>query len=135
MNETHKDSIIRLILLAMPDVRAIYLFGSWGKPFQREESDIDVAILPAGPVDNVRRWELAQEVARSVKRDVDLVNLLGASTVLRCQVLTHGERIYCRDRVEAESFESRILSDYVRLNEARHGILNSIREMGSVYAR
>lgn len=135
MIETHKNSIIRLILRAMPDMRAIYLFGSWGKPFQREDSDIDVAILPSAPIDNVQRWELAQEVARSMKRDVDLVDLLGATTVLRYQALTYGERIYCGDRAEAESFESRILSDYVRLNEARHGILNSIHEMGSVYAR
>jgi predicted nucleotidyltransferase len=83
MIETHKNSIIRLILRAMPNVRAIYLFGSWGKPFQREDSDIDVAILPSAPIDNVQRWELAQEAARNMKRDVDLVDLLGATTVLR----------------------------------------------------
>jgi len=134
MMETCKDSIIHLILRAMPDVKAIYLFGSWGKPCQRENSDIDIAILPTGPVDHAHCWELAQDVAMSVRRDVDLIDMLSASTVFRYQALTHGERIYCGDRAGAESFESRILSDFVRLNEARHGILQSIRETGSVYA-
>ncbi len=129
-----KDLIVRLILRSVPDTKAIYLFGSWGSPAQREDSDIDLAILPAAPLDNVACWNLTQELAGSLKRDVDLIDLLSASTVMRSQVIENGERIYCGDRPGAEAFESLVFSDYVRLNEERADILRAVRERGSVHA-
>lgn len=129
------SSIIRPIIETFPDVRAIYLFGSWGKPFEREDSDIDLAVLLQHPIANIERWNLAQNIAKSMRKNVDLIDLISTSTVMRQQILASGIRIYCDDIPYAESFESRALSDYVRLNEERKDILNAIREKGSIYAR
>lgn len=126
--------VIETILRAMPEVWAIYRFGSAGTPFERNDSDIDLAILSPKPMMNPVRWELAQALARQLRRDVDLVDLQSASTVLRHQVLHHGQRLYCADRFAAEEFASRVLSDYVRLNEARRRILEDVHQRGRVYA-
>lgn len=126
--------VIDRVLEAWPDVWAIYRFGSAGTCFERTDSDIDVAILPPRLINNLDRWELAQDLARGLRRNVDLVGLLSASTVLRYQVLHYSQRIYCADPLLSDEFESRTLSDYMRLNEARQGILKDIKERGRVYA-
>jgi predicted nucleotidyltransferase len=126
--------IVEQILQAMPDIWAIYRFGSAGTPFERGDSDLDLAILAPRPVNNLTRWALAQDLARRLRRDVDLVDLQSASTVLRHQVFHQGQRIYCGDRFAAEEFASRALSDYVRLNEARRGILQDIQARGRIHA-
>lgn len=127
--------IIDQILQRVPEVWSIYRFGSADTLFERSDSDIDLAILLLKPVNNLARWELAQDLARQLRRDVDLVDLRSASTVLRQQVFQHGQRIYCADRFLADEFESRTLSDYVRLNEMRRGILNDIYQRRRIYAR
>lgn len=129
------EMIVDQILKAFPEVWAIYRFGSAGTPFERAGSDIDLAILLPRSIAGVACWELAQDLARQFKRDVDLVDLQSASVVLRQQVFGHDRRIYCADRFRSEEFESRALSDYVRLNEARRNILGDIHERGRIHAR
>jgi len=127
------EQLIEMLLHVMPDCRAFYRFGSWGTAMQRPDSDIDLAILPSRPLDSVRRWELAQALASLAGRDVDLVDLLRASTVLRMQVVAHGERLYSADETEVEQFEDMVFSSYARLNEERREILADVRKRGSIY--
>jgi hypothetical protein len=68
-------------------------------------------------------------------RDVDLVDLLAASTVLRAQVIAYGERLYCGAQFACETFENYVFASYARLNEERDAILRDIRQRGQVYAR
>ena len=134
METISNEVIVTHILQVVPDVLAIYRFGSAGTLFERSDSDIDLAVLVSNPLDNLARWELAQSLAISLNKDVDLVNLQRASTVLRHQIVSHGQRIYCADRFTAEEFESRALSDYVRLNESRRQILRDIQKRRKIYA-
>lgn len=127
------DAVVRMILQLLPDCRAIYRFGSWGGAAERQDSDLDIAILPAERLHSVKRWELAQTLASYVRRDVDLVDLLGASTVLRMQVVAHGERLYQNNVNEVEQFEGTIYSSYARLNEERRDIVADVLQRGSVH--
>jgi len=128
-----KVQLVAKLLESIPDVRAIYRFGTWGTAAERPDSDLDLAFLPGAPTDSVLRWELAQQIACLVGRDVDLVDLLTASTVLRMQVLATGERLYCSGCADVESFEDVVFSEYARLNEERREILEDIRQRGTVY--
>lgn len=130
-----KNLLVETILAAYPDCLAIYKFGSWGTAAERPESDIDLALLPMNRIDTVCRWELAQRLASLAARDVDLVDLLSASTVLRLQVVSGGERLYARDTATVERFEDLVFSSYVRLNEERHAILAEIDARGSIYGQ
>lgn len=127
------DRLLDRIRRELPGVIAVYLFGTWGSPHQRKDSDIDLAVLPNTPLDAVACWELAQRLAAEAGKDVDLVNLRTASTVLRAQVIAGGERLYCTDENRCAEFEDFVFSDYARLNEERRGILEDIRRRGSVY--
>ena len=82
----HDDEIIATLASALPDLLAVYRFGSHGSPSQRNDSDIDLAILGRRPFDGAQVWKLSQELAIKLGREVDLVDLATASTVLGAQI-------------------------------------------------
>jgi len=134
MNESLQAPVIHTLLDRLPDIVAIYRFGTWGTPQERSDSDIDLAILLDQSLSNLDRWELSQELAQIASRDVDLVDMRRASTVMRLQIVAHGERIYCADETAVSCFETAVYSAYAKLNEERREILADIRARGSVYA-
>jgi len=127
--------IVKAVLEALPDSLAIYRFGSWGTSAQRADSDIDIAVLPPNRLDPVRRWELAQRLASLVGRDVDLVDLLSASTVLKMQVVAHGELLCAPDADAVDRFADLVFSSYARLNEERREILTDVLQRGNIYGK
>ena len=64
---------------------------------------------------------------------MDQVDLRSASTVMRAQVISTGERLYCANEPYCGEFEDRVYSEYAHLNEERQHILNDIRERGRIY--
>lgn len=118
------DIVKSKILAKWPDVLAIYVFGSFGSQYETRTSDLDIAIIPIESPDNITTWNLAQEIAIAINRDVDLVDLKKASTVFCYEILTTGKRIYCSDLEKTDSFENLSWSMYLRFNEERKDIIN-----------
>ena len=127
------EAIVEAICAALPDVIAVYVFGSVARGDAVGDSDLDVAILPVRPLDVLRRFDLQQALASVAGRDVDLVDLRRASAVMRVQVLADGRTLYEGDRGARALFEATALSDYARLNEERRGILADVRRRGTVH--
>lgn len=73
-------ALIEFFRQAIPDLIALYRFGSQAKGISRPESDVDLAVLARHPIPALRRFELAQELAAQLHRDVDLLDLRSAST-------------------------------------------------------
>ncbi len=78
--------IVDCLLSCFPEALAIYQFGSFGTVSMHQESDLDLAILPTHPLDPVVRWEAAQKIAQIAGREVDMIDLLAASAVMRLQL-------------------------------------------------
>jgi predicted nucleotidyltransferase len=114
---------------------AIYQFGSHGTPFEIAGSDLDLAVYAGKPLPAAEVWFVAQELAVLVGRDVDIVDLGAASTVMRAQVVSTGERLWCSEEVACEKFEDYVYSSYARLQEERRGIVEDVLKRGSVYGR
>lgn len=129
----HENEILAMLKSAIPDLLALYRFGSHGSAFERQDSDIDFAVLGRRPLETEWVWDLGQKLASKLGREVELVDLARASTVLRAQVVAYGERLFCADPGYCEAFEDYILSAYARLNEERRGILSDVMQRGSVY--
>ena len=107
------------------DCALIYVFGSFGGPAARPDSDVDIAFLNSRQVDAVKRFEIANLLADRLGRTVDLVDLREASTVMAKEVIRTGTPILVSDPSVREDFEMRVLSDYARLNEERQPVLAS----------
>ena len=109
------------------DIKLIYLFGSRAQGTYTDKSDWDVAMLCSQPVDNLYRWELAQELACHLNNDVDLVDLLECSTVLQKQVIDGGVLLYDADSYAA-AFDMQVVSMYSRLQEGRKPIIDAMMD-------
>ena len=126
-------ALIEYLRKSVPELIALYRFGSQAKGTARPDSDVDLAVLARNPIPAIRRFELAQELAIQLHRDVDLVDLRSASTVMRMQVISMGTCLDAPDEPARREFEMYAYSDYARLNEERRDILKRIAESGEVY--
>lgn len=126
-------ALIAYIRKTVPSLIALYRFGSLERDTLRPESDIDLASLSREVLTELRRFELAQELAIQFHRDVDLVDLHSASTVMRMQVLSTGTCLIADDEGVRRAFEMYAYSDYARLNEERREILKGITKRRLVY--
>lgn len=104
-------------------VAGIAIFGSYGDGDNRPGSDLDIAILPSSPLDPVKLWYLAQEIAAMIDTEVDLVDLWKASTVLQHQVVSRGRWISIIDKHACDLFDAVTFSRYGRFNRERREIL------------
>jgi predicted nucleotidyltransferase len=125
--------IVATLLASLPDLQAVYRYGSAGGIYEREDSDIDLALLAGHPLTLVEQLQLAAKLSRQAGRDVDLNDLRSLPVTLRVQIVMEGVRLYAANTAAAEEYDSRTLSDYVRLNEERRGILDDIRRRGSIH--
>lgn len=133
-NDIPVDRLVELIAAQAGPVIALYLFGSVAADAQRPDSDIDLAMLVEKPLTELQRWSLAQDLAVELGKNVDLIDLRSASTVLRSQILHASHKLYVADAAAVAKFEDFIVGDYARLNEERAGILADIAERGSVHS-
>jgi predicted nucleotidyltransferase len=127
--------VVETLRGALPDVVAIYRFGSTATGQAVRDSDVDIAVLPAAPLEPSIRWDLQERLALALHRPVDLVDLLKASTVMRMQVLDSAVLLFERDQAARLRFETAACSGYARLNEERRAILDQVRREGTVYGR
>jgi predicted nucleotidyltransferase len=116
------DNIRSLVLEQCDGIKLIYLFGSRADNTQNSQSDIDIAILGKSKFDPVVRWQWQSKLAIALENDVDLVDLLSASTVMQNQVIHHGMCIYDAANYAA-LFEMQVMSMYQHLNVERADIL------------
>lgn len=119
--------IVATLKDALPDLRLVYRYGSAGGPFQRPDSDLDLAVLAGHRLTFDERLNLAVELAAVAGCDVDLNDLRALPVTLRVQIVLDGALLYAADAVEAQAYATHTLSDYVRLNEERRAILADIR--------
>lgn len=125
---------LRPLLDRVPDVQAVYVFGSHVQGGARPDSDLDLGLLAARPLDPVRRFEVQEALAAALGTDVDLVDLRAASTVMRAEVLRTARVVHDADPGGRAAWEVWTLSAYALLNEERQGILDDIRHRGRVHA-
>jgi uncharacterized protein len=131
------DKAVQLILQALPNAMAIYVFGSRAINVSNEHSDLDLAVLVAGYADVVALWGLSSEIAAEINCDVDLLDMRAASTVMQYQILSKGSRVWQSSSADivlhVGLFECAMLSEMTALNEARAGTIADIQKSGRIY--
>jgi predicted nucleotidyltransferase len=119
-----ESHILEYCLKRLSGLRLLYLFGSQASGDARPDSDWDIAFLADGELDNVSRWHIAEELAAELGQDVDLVDLKGASTVLKMQIVQNGRLLYGAS-LEADLFTASTMTQYGHLQESRADILKA----------
>lgn len=128
-----REEVLEILQNRTKDLIAVYQFGSTVRGDENDASDLDLAVLARRPLPNLERWDLQEEIAVQMHRDVDLVDLRSASTVMQMQVVATGTVIAEWDRTARQEFEMHTSSAYALLNEERAGILDDIQARGRIY--
>lgn len=130
----NRSNLIQTLQARLPNLLAIYAFGSQIQGTAGLGSDLDLAVLVSGYADPLVLFELAGDLADVVTCPVDLLDLRAASTVMQYQIITTGQRWWHKD-VQAALFEAAVLSDKTELDTARAGLLTDIQKKGTIYGR
>ena len=127
--------IVEELRRSLSDVVAAYRFGSSVHGNTHRGSDIDIAVLAATKLAADVRFDLQERIASTLGRNVDLVDLSAASSVLAMQVVARGALLFEADAKARGMFEDRVFGAYARLNEERKGILERVAAEGTVHGR
>ena len=130
-----RHEVVRVLRGAVPGLQLAVLFGSHARGDATPTSDVDVAILATAQLEPALVTQTREALEQTLRRDVHLIDLRTASTVLRHEVIQTGEVLHSDGSDAVEQFLDFALRDYVRLNEERAGILQDIRERGRVHGR
>ncbi len=131
----HLDLTPALALLRqrIPGLAGTYLFGSQAGENARADSDIDLAVFAGRPLPRAQVVALTHELAALLRRDVDLVDMAGASTIMQFQIVAEGRLVDVPQPDLVGLFEVRIMRDYQDLKARRAEIEADIVARGRVY--
>lgn len=129
-----EERIVAILQAELPGLLGIWLFGSQANGHANAQSDVDLAVLVSGKANPLLLWDTGQKLAAIVDREVDLLDLRAASTVMQYQVITEGRLLWQKD-AQGILYESAILSDKTELDTARAGLLADIHREGRVYGK
>ena len=129
-----RAAFVQTLQTRLPDLLAIYAFGSRIHGTAGPDSDLDLAVLVAGYADPLTVFDLAGTLADAAGCAVDLLDLRAASTIMQYQIITTGHRWWAKDG-QAALFEAAMLSEKTALDTARAGLLSDIEQRGTVYGR
>lgn len=127
------DAARDAVLAAIPEVWAIYVYGSFARGEDWPDSDLDIAVLlpPEQRIPDV--LELIGEISKRAHRDVDLVDLRHAGDVLRHEVLESGRTLFESDSDKVLAWEASAMTRYVHYREEVREILEDFRRTGIGY--
>ncbi len=125
--------LLTLIQSAIPNILAVYAFGSRVKGCAHENSDLDLAVLVAGYAEPFDLWDLSSKLADTADCQVDLLDMRSASTVMQYQILQTGIVLRAK-QPDTGLFECFVMSEKTALDTARSGLLSDIQQRGKVYA-
>ncbi len=104
----------------------IVLYGSQASGYATARSDIDLAVFISGKTSQQLLWDTAQELACHFGKDVDLIDLKDATTVLQKEVCQHGVWLEKIDAMACDLFETHVFSKYQQLEDDRRPIINDL---------
>ena len=132
LSEDKKTKISQHIIKALPETKAIYLFGSMAIGDAKYDSDVDIAIWIDMKPTGDQAFEIKSEISLITKKDVDLIDLLRADLITKSQVISTGEILFAKSFDETAFFENYIYSRFVNFNEEIREIESDILKRGKI---
>lgn len=129
------ETLVAKITAALPEVQAIYLFGSQVTGGATKDSDLDIAVLVPTNLPALVMWNLGQDLAGALNIDVDLIDFRKTSTVMQLQILQADARVFVQpnSEVQVDTFETGVMSEYCYLRDRQADQLSDIARTGKIY--
>lgn len=114
-NDLSRENFIALrdVFQRYPAVQAVYVFGSTGSGKTRQESDLDLAIIPRTSALKKKKIALLTDLARLGFCKVDLVFLDTDDIVLKYEAVRQNKLVYAANDFDRGSTYSRVIRQYL----------------------
>ena len=111
----------------IPDIMAIYVYGSVVTGNTHPGSDLDLALLlhHGAVIDYGRILKISGELESRMGCPVQIGILSREQAIHAKEVIAHGRRIFCRDQTYCDSFAMYALAAYAELNEDRQAVMQA----------
>ncbi len=111
------DDQLREALSSFQQITLAILFGSVASGKANAQSDLDLAVIAAKPLQAVEKIQIIEALALLTGRPIDLVDVHEAPEPLLGQVLKHGRRILGTDTAYAQLLYRHLIqqADFVPL--------------------
>jgi predicted nucleotidyltransferase len=115
-------------LETQPAVLAAVVFGSAAAGRLHPESDLDLALLFADDdvPNDVAALDIRAALEQHTRRDIDLIVLNPAPTILAIQVAKKGRLIFCRDSHAYQCYVVHLISEYADFKIIRRPIEEAV---------
>jgi len=110
-----EDKIIALIKYfeTNDDILAVWLIGSYGTEYQREESDIDFSILFNKDVTIIKEMKISCNISDIIGyENVDTVDLKKAPITLQFKTIKEGKSLYEADFIKTSDYIEYVINRY-----------------------
>ena len=96
------------------NIKLVYIFGSYAKGTNIENSDLDIAVYLEGESDGFTKLDILYDLVGILNRDdIDLVILNNVDEILKFQIIKYGKVFFMKDLYSKVIFESRVMSEYM----------------------
>jgi uncharacterized protein len=130
-NDAAMNRLLDDIRRAIPQIAAVYVYGSQVRGGQHPGSDLDLALLLPRSVQlsATAIFQLQGDLEAAAAVPVE-ISILSLDNVVHCkEVLATGQRLFVGDHRTVDEFEMRVLSSYARLCEDRAEVVDAyVRE-------
>ncbi|MCB2290010.1 nucleotidyltransferase domain-containing protein [Clostridium sp. CS001] len=110
-----EDKIITLIKYfeTNEDILAVWLIGSYGTEYQREESDIDFSILFNKDVSILKEMKISCNISDIIGyENVDTVDLKKAPITLQFKTIKEGRSLYEADFIKTSDYIEYVINRF-----------------------
>lgn len=95
------------------NILAVWIIGSYGSIYQREDSDIDFAILFENNISIMDEMQISNDISSILSFDnVDTIDLLKSPITLQFKTIKEGRNIYEADYIKVSDFIEYTLKMY-----------------------
>jgi len=110
-----------------PGIAAVYLLGSAATGALRDDSDIDIALLPVDEqaISFQSRLDMATSLELRLKRTIDIGVITSKNLIYASEAILKGRRIVTVQKDYAEAQETRLLGCYLTFRQDRKKVEES----------
>lgn len=122
--------LVQLIRARLPDAQAVLLYGSFARGEAWPDSDVDLALLAAKPLDSRLRFDIASALADVAGREVDLVDARRIGSDLAIEIVSGARALWVGDAEALLEWELYRLSESSHLHRERRELLDDFHRDG-----
>lgn len=124
--EKHKEDFLQYIHNE-GNIKIAYLFGSYADGTYNENSDIDIAVIYKGDMDEYDHAGKSLDVSKIFNyMHVDYIDLEKVNVFLQFEILKKGKLMYCEDEDYLIDFTRKVQEQYIEMDYERQKYFKAV---------